>query len=123
MISYDLAKELKEAGWPQPESGNDLNFVYSGGICGRSDARALDAVYAPSLSELIAAIPTVIDGKKALLTLYRDEDGCSAAIETEEAVPVGEMQGKEVRQIADSEGEEMDEAVARLWLKLKEGKV
>lgn len=119
-LSYDLAKQLEAAGWRQPgtDDPSEGYWVQDGSKDGADKVRS--TVYSPSLSELIEAIPTRIDGKKATLIIYRDEDGCSGSIETEEKTPPDyPVKGTLENTVADFEGETLEEGLARLWLALK----
>ena len=97
MISYELANELKDAGWPQ--SG-------SGGWVGPADKivlRSGDRVYAPTLSELIEAC-----GSKNFIlgrTSHYTEISWDAQIYDATTRTIGK-------------GQSAEEAVARLWLAL-----
>lgn len=119
-LSFELAKELMDAGWQQPEIEGDGEWVYEFGAKTAYERQGELRAYAPSLSELIAAIPTEIDGKKATLTIYRDADGCSGHLETEE--PSDTPRGAIIRIVADFEADTLGEGLARLWLKLQEVK-
>lgn len=94
MINYELAKELKEAGWPQPEDAlaENSDRLFNNG--GRTEY-----VYPPTPSELIEAL----DDK--LFSLERPSlKGPWRAV---------------ARWITHSEeGKTLEEAAARLWLAL-----
>lgn len=106
-ISYDLAKTLERAGWPQPDykagHGNG-HWIQDGSKKGK--AKVLSTVYAPSLSELIAACPRAIDGYRFTLGVWGD--GWIATYW------IGAFVGT-------PDGDTPEEAVARLWLTLKRG--
>lgn len=52
MINYELAKQLKEAGFPQKTEGQFVMMIDKNGYEGKIQR---DVVYTPSLSELIEA--------------------------------------------------------------------
>lgn len=95
-MNYELALELEQAGYPQ---------VYVGG---RFEGHLDEAVYVPTLSELIAACPTVIgdEDSPADFTLKAEGDIWTA----------GYYGFEDWREFAD--GATPEEAVARLWLAL-----
>lgn len=104
MISYDLAKELKDAGWRQ-----GLATAVLTGDAGDwyTDPKL---VYAPRLSELVAACPKtyLFEGDHFPFRLAwhsRDDTWVAGYL------------------VVQCEDKTPEEAVARLWLKLKEGKV
>lgn len=98
-MTYELAKELKEAGYPQREPNSpephDRYCGYGLGFCFD------DGVYCPSLSELIVACG---DGFYSLIYVMRNDWRCFS-----------ERDGDYI-DIAD--GKTPEEAVARLYLAL-----
>ena len=88
-MTYELASQLRDAGFPQ---------IGKGGHLGPPDKlvwRASDRVYCPTLSELIAACTT-------FCSLYRrGDDWCADGLDQPE-----------------QRGKTPEEAVARLWLAL-----
>jgi hypothetical protein len=110
-LPYELALELKEAGWPQPEFHSEEFWVYDPN---RGDDFGMEAVaYGPSLDELIEACPRSISDKVSGRLLFSlmpasEGEGWHAEYVTENYYP---------RHLA--EGLTRVEAVARLWLALK----
>jgi len=97
MISFELATELKEAGFPQAGngrwSGPPHNLVWRSG----------DRVYVPTLEELIAACRRDLESLTQELSLAGDEWVAST---------FGGPSSKYAK------GKSLAEAVARLWLAL-----
>lgn len=93
MISYELCKELKEAGFPQPIP------AVKGAYQVLSEDRRDTAVYEPTLSELIEACG------EGLGDLTRSHSGWATNVEN-------------VLRNPQTEGSTPEEAVARLWLAL-----
>lgn len=117
MITYELAKQLKDAGWPQ-DHWSPARFLYpderpSAPMMFWEKAQKDKLAYAPSLSELIAACPKIVEygWTGARFVLKWDEDGkvWSAALEWHE-----------IHEGGKGEGPTPEEATARLWLKLQE---
>lgn len=94
MINYELAKELKEAGFPQA----DYNWV----LIKDGDGQ----VFLPTLSELIEACMKFLPKGNSFLSAYnsaRDEhDRFWACLDG----------------VAEARGATYEEAVAKLWLEL-----
>ena len=100
-MKYELATELKDAGFPQGGSGawvGDPNAVV---------LRGGDRVYAPTLSELIAACGSRFGMLRAEI-VHGAEDAPRKWIARE----IGN------EQIRATVGDNPEEAVARLWLAL-----
>lgn len=101
-INYELAKELKEAGFPSPEplEKKFLSDEFKGDIVfGTEDD---EPVYLPTLSELIEACG---EGLKELVRHERYWE--ALAIDPVDGIPIGYYRGLTP-----------EEAVARLWLAL-----
>jgi hypothetical protein len=96
VISYELANELKDAGFPQRE-----NKIIGLDKYGRAIIDAVDRVQVPTLSELIAACP---DG----IILECHDDRAYAY----------ENSGVAFKSRHSHVGSTPEEAVARLWLAL-----
>jgi len=105
MIDYELAKQLKDAGFPQDTDdmhrciapdGNILGINHSG-----DDARA--SCYFPTLSELIEAC------RERFISLHNLGLGNWEAEAFKNLIPTGRLH--EI-------GSTPEEAVAHLWLKL-----
>jgi hypothetical protein len=96
-LSYELALELKKAGWKQPEYME-------------ADSKSYVPVYRPSLSELIEACPVTYDydGETLWFGLKAYPDGWRSGYETYDNC-----------KIVTATAESREEAVARLWLKLQ----
>lgn len=94
-ITYELAKELKDAGFPQPEGHKDYRGLFLNSDNEIDSRWESDAVYVPTLEELIEACG---DFK---FTLVHAQDGWYA-----------ETRG------TSSTGTTSADAVARLWLAL-----
>ena len=107
-MDYGLAKELKEAGFDQPNTNPGLK----GEVKTRDDVQStVPPVYFPTLSELIEACG------EGFQVLFRDDDGFEAESTGQhiEDAPYG--LGRYVEQ-----GKTPEEAVARLWLALNTDK-
>lgn len=115
-MNYELAKQLKEAGWPQTKefyteleyctSDNEIRSTHPG------DAIPHDCYYVPTLSELIEACGGDIEkvGQKI-----------------EKGVPIGWIATSFLEHYLKFGTRDMiyktpEEAVANLWLKLNESK-
>lgn len=114
MLSYELAKELRDNGFPQLGDGYALILDKK---LPESDETVMQipwslyvykpkekAIYAPTLSELIEALPKVIDG--AYFNIYWFDDVWRAAYTITEC------------EDTFADGKTLEEAVANLWLKL-----
>ena len=116
MIGYALAKELKDAGWDQPDISYARTLGAGGYIWPPVELRGEDwGVYVPSLSELIEACPRSLvefpASEARHLDLFADDDnGWIAAY----------SQGNPVLPILHGRGHTPEEAVARLWLKMRD---
>jgi hypothetical protein len=95
-MDYKLAKELKDAGFPQ---GGNGTWVYP---LTALMIRSSDRVYAPTLEELIEAL-----GDR-MYSLVRHKNGFFKAFSTDDAENMMDV----------SQGDNPTEAVARLWLAL-----
>lgn len=110
MISYELAKALK---WPQPERDPHLpgEWITPDGGGHFLD---LEAIYSPSLLELIATCIDQKEGNKEF-ALFFHAPGWSALIGClHGGMLLGESPGE-----YEAQGETAEEAVAKLLLKLK----
>jgi hypothetical protein len=101
-MRYPLAKELKDAGFPQGGDGTSLGPPDK--IVWRRD----DRVYRPTLAELI--------------------EGCGSGFRSVERLADGDWQARADRNSADGtvveavgRAQAIDEAVAHLWLALNKG--
>jgi hypothetical protein len=114
MITYELAKELKEAGFPQGEG----SYFVDGDLWDRtmqsdyetpSTPRREKWIYAPTLSELIEACGDKFGGllKENNIFLVDLINGEWTAYDNQPSV---------TRDIYN--GKSPEEAIARLWLKL-----
>lgn len=113
-MNYELAKQLKEAGFPQREANNTGKFPqYTGYGCGfvYPATGGLEEAYVPTLDELIEACP-----KKKDFALHELTNGKYAASilahNPETEIVFGANRMSEL-------GSTPKEAVARLWLALK----
>lgn len=101
MLSYELAKELRDAGYPikdrRCEDCFQNNYSYCS-VC-RDQVESV-----PTLSELIETLPKVIDG--AYFNIYWFDDVWRAAYTITEC------------EDTFADGKTLEEAVANLWLKL-----
>ena len=106
MITYELAKELKDAGFPQP-SHTPLSIP-------RLGISEVDGsfVHFPTLSELIDACGkyVVLEQTKTGWTAYHDSEPFQS--------PAG-LSGVDTLMCLAEDGPTPEEAVARLWLALK----
>lgn len=103
MNLYKLAKELKDSGWPHPKRYPNLpgEWIGPNGIDHSLDQ---DAIYSPSLAELLAACPREIDGHRFMLGAW----GKGWVATYWKGAFVG-----------NADGETPEEAVAKLWLVLQ----
>ena len=117
MLSYELCKQLKEAGFPQAWPGYyDYKFVSwynTDGIWENSLESNLNDVVLddvscviPTLSELIEACPLEQDNNLFTLSWYRE--GWQAGYDDYDVLRPNAL------------GKTPEEAVANLWLKLQE---
>ena len=101
---YDLAKDLKDAGFPQPVLDFRGDFLFS------EHGDPVDTqAYAPTLAELIEACGTSFGA------LVRIADGTWNA-----ATPVIDTGMSYGNPSMEVEGSTPEEAVARLWLAINE---
>lgn len=111
-MTYELAKKLKDAGWPQhaeyTEAMNCDGYGDPRKICEHNDLHCTisdEKYYVPSLSELIEACGGLLNRE-----LCHDSKGWC----------VGGHDKNTGEFIVNSEGLTPEEAVANLWLKLRE---
>jgi hypothetical protein len=97
MISHELAKKLKDAGFPQ--NGLNVHCVHENSVC----TLCKEYSYIPSLSELIEACGERFDK----LCRYKDDRGL-----------FWKCWGKAKGMIEIYETSTPEEAVANLWLEL-----
>ena len=109
MISYELAQELKDAGYPQD---------YDGGVLGRfafkDDDIDEEMAYSPSFEELIESVKTHPMNRKDV-GLYAQRGKYIAWARKTRLDEGGDGE-------RDLEGDTPTEAMARLWLALNNGK-
>jgi len=113
MISYELAKKLKDAGFPQTGNGSYLEGNVEedeGGVI------TTNSVYTPTLSELIEACGDRFYG---LVRREHDYDKWSASTSTWTA-DAAIRHERYIKQdlFCSATGETKEEAVANLWLEL-----
>lgn len=105
-MNYELAQQLKDAGFPQEMKGGHWMLTAHGfEVAKGSEYLATDGLYLPTLEELISAIPEldgitrVMQGKQRDWTAFcrSDRSGMSSGIST-------------------ASGKSPIEAVANLWL-------
>ena len=102
-MPYELAKKLKQAGFPQ--HGRSHNDNGSIAMLTRDDNdKAAHAMYVPTLEELINACDALVEG---CVFLSGHKDQWSA------------IDGQDGFGIYGGDGQTPTEAVARLWLALK----
>jgi hypothetical protein len=109
-LSYELAKQLREAGWPQFSNGDDPDDEYPHPLERYvEDSETVDTAYSPSLEELIERCPLELNG--TYFTMRRTEAGFWAGyLNVKSGVTPFELCG-----IGEHN---FKEAVARLWLRL-----
>jgi hypothetical protein len=77
-MDYALAKRLKDAGWPQPDfrAGSDCegDYIYSEDL--------QETAYAPTIDELIEALPRDYDGYALTITADIGRGGFKAGYPT-----------------------------------------
>lgn len=103
-MTYELAKKLKEAGFPQYGKNREVD----GGLAMTNESGTLEGCYIPTLSELIEACG------EDFWALYKVGTRETPDWKWEAGsfgVPLNEIVGK---------GQTPEEAVANLWLKLNE---
>lgn len=116
-MNYELAKELKEAGFPQTWPDGRLYFDEQGMVdyaC--EDHGSQEGVVIPTLSELIEACGNVFESlsyarkgsEHPSNTEWLERDGRWIAV----------AEGPDGFTIEDKAGKTPEEAVARLWLAL-----
>ena len=107
-MTYELARELRDAGFPQPE-GMSVGYVCntSEKHVGKKYAFCEDCVYIPSLSRLIAACKEFNHDYEVVITVTR-EDRCFAEVKK-----FGFLQ-------ALQEGKTIKEALVKLYIAIKE---
>jgi hypothetical protein len=101
-MDYFLAKELKDAGFPQ----NGKNYETHTDI---NDSALVERIVNPTLSELIAACPTRMGAATFVLGAANEGQAWVACY-----FDFGTNRGAELNET----GKTPDEAVARLWLTL-----
>ena len=106
LLSFELAKELKEAGWPQPE---EIHF----GEGVRLGSKLSGHCYSPSLSELIAGCVELLDGRFVHISISGDKCACCVAR------PWFTLHPEKDPGVKWFDASRIEEAVARLWLELK----
>ena len=102
-MNYELAKQLKEAGFPQEENEGKILCPHRGWSCNKG-CKEKDWIYHPTLSELIEACGD------EFIKLEKHVEWEAEAYITD----------KEGKHIAELYGKSPEEAVAKLWLKLNE---
>lgn len=105
-MNYDLAKQLKDIGFPQGTTSSDTHYTHLGADGNPCVVFGKGAVYIPTLSELIEACGEDFD----YLKLFRD------------AVVAKRWQSSAKSTLMIFYGSTPAEAVARLWLSLNEKK-
>ncbi len=100
-MDYELAKELKDAGFPQKEMFDTEDF--NGQWLGE------DEIYAPSLSELIEACGEIV--------LWKYDDTWFAGHGGERGLSCGETYFDDYPKFLKT-GKAPEEAVSKLWLEL-----
>lgn len=110
-MTYELAKKLKDAGFPQEGSGFMLPFLpsYNDGF---TPVQRVEECYAPTLSELIEACGK--DFYDLSLNQYRKENKWEVRYRLEK-----EIDGEPFYKYPKLEGSSPEEAVAELWLRLR----
>ena len=97
-MNYELAKELKDAGFPLPEYPETII-----GTRGSEPLKLKGIIQEPTLSELIEACGEAFG---SITKMFKPDDGLFRAVS---------YSGKIIKT-----GRTPEEAVARLWLKLNE---
>lgn len=103
-MKYELAKRLKDAGFPQDYSEGILN----GNFAFKKDKMA----YAPTLKELIMACGEKYNGYEFVLTYSIDGWFCNYFDDNFDGMS----------ELKNGKGKTPEEAVANLWLALNEKK-
>jgi hypothetical protein len=119
-VNHELAKELKEAGFPQ--AGKGTSYV---------DLSSKDSFYVPTLEELLEAcvelmkpkgpLPSELNSFDLYPNLNTNTSGGGKAVSDSEEWGVGWSHGSSPDHIQVRNnyfGKTPDEAVARLWLAL-----
>lgn len=106
-INYTLAKELKDAGFPQKGTGDTL--IYKSQNVGLSTSIHDKSVYQPTLSELIEAFGTGFEGLRYSSGIHSDR---------REGTLKWWASAYYHGDIFEEDGKTPEEAVARLWLAL-----
>lgn len=100
-MTYELAKQLKDTGFPQGTSSSDIHYTYIDKNNNPCSALVTDSAYIPTLSELIEACGD------ELCDLTRTDFGWMTNCEN-------------VGNSFQEEGKSLIEAVAKFWLKVNE---
>jgi hypothetical protein len=103
MLSFELAKQLKESGWPQPDTRADIKGEWVWDEWNKN-------AYAPSLDELIDACPPIGNAASPFCLTKSLHHGWFAGYGLNDFLE------------QENHGATPSEAVARLWLKLREAK-
>ncbi|MEK6885287.1 MAG: hypothetical protein AABY22_36990 [Nanoarchaeota archaeon] len=123
MITYELAKKLKKAGFPQDMcqwyfvNKNEIRvkkwaYPYDGSVF-TPDKKSIAI---PTLSELIEACGDKIQG----LAKIRDEETINSLKDEINAIcDIGDWMAVATDEVTLGIDESMEEAVANLWLKIK----
>jgi hypothetical protein len=111
-MNYELAKKLKDAGYPQREVEDEADPYLGWYVSEKLDnSQFYVSAYAPSLSELISACG---GGFKNLKHGYEDNWECNYWYESD---------GEDENFGSETEGKTPEEAVANLWLASQDNKV
>lgn len=108
MIDYKLAKKLKDAGFP---------LVRSAGVWSVEDKETGDRLPTPTLSELISEVKDLTNE----IAIGWNDSGCFWHIQYGNRGAGNMMEGIG-HKIDGVDGEELEELLAKLWLKLNEPK-
>lgn len=107
-MEYELAKKLRDAGFPQRRGINGNPLICPHGGYGTHEATCVDAVVVPTLSELIEACGEKFRGLILHTNFNRDNSAAPW-----QAKPNRHKVPKSVR---SQRGKTAKEAVAKLWL-------
>lgn len=113
-MTYELAKQLKDAGFPQNHDYFDNDICTICIKCNDDQEKPNEIPCEPTLSELIEACPQQID--ESVFTLDYYPRGWWRAMYASGALIYTSKQGGDLIQ----SGSTPEEAVAALWLKLRE---
>lgn len=111
-MNYELAKKLKNAGFPQGTTSSDILYTYLDSKGNPCSSFIEGSAYVPTLSELIEACGDEFDYVR----------NCATRGNTLNWIALSKEKEGEVDSARKAVGDTPEEAVANLWLVLNEKK-